>query len=351
VHVRVRARSFFLFAAFYFTKLFNFRLAQLHEEFYEGFQGLATGAIKEAAWIAYRESAKTSIAKIGLSWLIARKQVSDALRDNGDDVSGWGERLYINVGSYDKANAESILFDVVTKLQGNDLLIAGFGHLYNQPRTKDPAQLKRIEFGRGIRVEAHTAHSSRCAVAYTNSSGRTSFCDDLQKAITAEHPPVVARDRENHQVSERRRVGSPLTARRSRVLIGDNGHRVADIYNVLTNANALATSKIQRNCPETRGAAARMASGNAIFRVARCTSTRGGWRYRTTMGMNILAAELNKASVQGRCSLTDLLPQTVSLPARWHAFPTALLKPCDVEFVLLQPEIEPLHGFAEFDGG
>ena len=92
--------------------------------------------MKEAAWIAYRESAKTSIGKIGLTWLIARKQVIDALRHNSEDVSGWGERLYVNVNSYDKANAESILFDVVTELQANDLLIGDFGHLYNQPRAK-----------------------------------------------------------------------------------------------------------------------------------------------------------------------------------------------------------------------
>ena len=102
------SRSFFLFAA-YFTKFFQFRPAPFHEQFYEGFEHLVAGVLKEAAWIAYRKSAKTSIAKIGLAWIIARKQVIDALRHNGEDVSHWGERLYINVNSYAKANAESIL--------------------------------------------------------------------------------------------------------------------------------------------------------------------------------------------------------------------------------------------------
>jgi len=76
----------------------------LHELTYQNFQDLVTGSAKEATWIAYRESANT----------IARKQVIDALRHNGKDVSTCGDRLYLNVGSYDKANAESVLFDVVT---------------------------------------------------------------------------------------------------------------------------------------------------------------------------------------------------------------------------------------------
>jgi len=71
---------------------------------YQNFQDLVTGSAKEAAWIAYSESANT----------ITRKRGIDALRHNGKDVSTCGDRLYLNVGSYDKANAESVLFDVVT---------------------------------------------------------------------------------------------------------------------------------------------------------------------------------------------------------------------------------------------
>jgi hypothetical protein len=68
---------------------------------------------------------------MGLAWIIARKQVIDALRKQVEDVSHWGERLYVNIDCYDKSNAESILFDVVTELQTNDLLIGDFGQLYN----------------------------------------------------------------------------------------------------------------------------------------------------------------------------------------------------------------------------
>ena len=68
--------------------------------------------------------------------LITREQVISALRHNRKDVSARGDRLQIKVDPYDKANAKSIFFDVVTELQANELLIADFGRLYYQPRTK-----------------------------------------------------------------------------------------------------------------------------------------------------------------------------------------------------------------------
>lgn len=80
------ARSFRLFAVYYFTRYFTYKAAPFQLDFFDDFEALVTGELKEAAWIAYRESAKTSIAKIGLAWIIARKQVIDALRSQGEDV-------------------------------------------------------------------------------------------------------------------------------------------------------------------------------------------------------------------------------------------------------------------------
>src|SRR5689334_15983946 len=85
------ARPLKRFAVYYFTKYFSYQPAPFHDDFFEDFQALVTGELKDAAWIAYRESAKTSIAKIGLAWIIARKQVIDPLREQGEDVSHWGE--------------------------------------------------------------------------------------------------------------------------------------------------------------------------------------------------------------------------------------------------------------------
>jgi hypothetical protein len=120
--------------------------------------------------------------------------VIDGLRKQGESVGHWGERLYINVDSYDKTNAESILFDVVTELQGNDRLIADFGHLYNQPRTKDQAQMKRISnfiTTNGIRIEAHTAMTPMRGRLYKQYRPDFVLRDDLENEITASSPPVT----------------------------------------------------------------------------------------------------------------------------------------------------------------
>jgi|GEM_PF-1055878 len=188
------ARSFHLFAVCYFTRYFTYKPAPFHNQFFEDFEDLVTGKLKEAAWIAYRESAKTSIAKIGLAWIIARKQVIDALRKSGEPVDHWGERLYVNVDSYDKTNAESLLFDVVTELQTNALLIGDYGHLYNQPRSKDEATRKRISdfvTTNGIRIEAHTALTPMRGRLFKHHRPDFVLRDDLENAITAESPAVT----------------------------------------------------------------------------------------------------------------------------------------------------------------
>lgn len=188
------AKSFKLFCVYYFTKYFTYPIAPYHDDFFQDFEDLVYGHVKDATWIAFRESAKTSIAKMGLAWIIARKQAIDALRRQGEDVSRWGERLYVNVDCYDKQNAESILFDVVTELQTNDLLIADFGQLYNQARTKDEATLKRVSnfvTNNRIRVEAHTALTPMRGRLYQQHRPDFILRDDLENAVTADSPAIT----------------------------------------------------------------------------------------------------------------------------------------------------------------
>src|SRR3954466_11788186 len=94
------AKSFTLFKFYYFTKYFSYRPAPFHEEFDQDVEDLVYGRIKDVGWIIYREGSKTSHAKIALAWVICRKTLIDELRKQGEDVSHWGERLYLNVDSY-----------------------------------------------------------------------------------------------------------------------------------------------------------------------------------------------------------------------------------------------------------
>jgi hypothetical protein len=189
------SKSFKLFCIYYFTHYFRHPLAPFHEDFYQDFEDLVYGRVKDAAWVAFRESAKTSIGgSMGLSWIAARKKVIDGLAKDGVDVSQWGARRYVNVDCYDKANAENILFDLVTELQTNDLLIADYGHLYNEPRTKEQVQLKRVaKFNTtsGVRFEAHTAMTPTRGRKVGTERPDFVLRDDLENTITAESPAVT----------------------------------------------------------------------------------------------------------------------------------------------------------------
>jgi hypothetical protein len=109
-------------------------------------------------------------------------------------VSHRGERCYINVERYDKSNAKSILFDMVSELQTNTLLIADFGQLYNQSRSKDEAVLKRISYfvsDNRIRVGANTALMPMRCRLYQQHCPDFVLRDDLENAITAKSPTLT----------------------------------------------------------------------------------------------------------------------------------------------------------------
>jgi hypothetical protein len=75
---------------------------------------------------------------------------------------------------------------VVTELQTNSQLIADFGQLYNQPRSKDEATLKRIAnlvTTNRIRVEAHTALTSMRGRLYQQHRPDFVLRDDLENEI------------------------------------------------------------------------------------------------------------------------------------------------------------------------
>lgn len=139
-------QDFSLFFAYYFNEYIKYPFAPFHFEMFSDLKDLQKRNIRELAWLMFRESAKTSIAKIFLIYLICYKI-----------------RRYLNVDSFDKANAESTLFDVVTTLQTNRKIIADFGQLYNAKRNSEEATIKRITnfvTNNSIRVEAHSTQES-----------------------------------------------------------------------------------------------------------------------------------------------------------------------------------------------
>jgi len=131
---------------YYYVDYIKYPFAPFHYEMFEDIKKLTNGTYREVAWVAFRESAKTSIAKGFITWLIATSK-----------------RKYINVDSFDKENAERMLFDAILELQKNPRLLQDYGELYNVRRNSEELTQKKISnflTNNGVRVEAHSTQES-----------------------------------------------------------------------------------------------------------------------------------------------------------------------------------------------
>lgn len=106
-----------VFFAYYFPEYIKYPFADFHFRMFVDAGRLLSGAIRELAWTMFRESTKTSIAKALVVYLIATEQ-----------------RRYVD--SFEKTNAESILFDVADALMNNRGLVADYGQLFSKKRRR-----------------------------------------------------------------------------------------------------------------------------------------------------------------------------------------------------------------------
>lgn len=139
-------QDFGLFFCYYFVDYIKYKFAPFHLEMFQDVKDLMNDKIRELLWLMFRESAKTSIAKAFVLWLIT-----------------YNKRRYLNVDSFDKENAERILFDIVVEMQTNQRYKADFGEMYNAKRNADEVTQKRVNnfiTNNGVRVEAHSTQES-----------------------------------------------------------------------------------------------------------------------------------------------------------------------------------------------
>jgi phage terminase large subunit-like protein len=140
------SNDFALFFCYYYIDYVKHPFADFHYKMFEDIKGLIDGTYREVCWTMFRESAKTSIAKGFITWMIATEK-----------------RNYINVDSFDKENAERMLFDAILELQKNPRLLQDYGELYNVRRNSEELTQKKISnflTNNGIRVEAHSTQES-----------------------------------------------------------------------------------------------------------------------------------------------------------------------------------------------
>lgn len=117
----------FYFGAYHFPEFFRHPAAPFHIDFCDDYERLMNGEIDLFAWIAYRESSKTSWAKILLTHAIAYRK-----------------KRFINYDSYDKDNSEAALFDVANWLMTKERLIEDYGQMI-PPNARKKGDSKTIQ--------------------------------------------------------------------------------------------------------------------------------------------------------------------------------------------------------------
>lgn len=179
-------REFAYYLFYYFSEYFAYKTPDFHWNFFDDCQKLVNGELRDALWIAFRESAKTTLAKIFVCWCICYKK-----------------KKYIAWDSYDGSNAESALFDIAINLQTNKKLIRDFGRLYRKKKSQipkdeeeDAPKIKRIGnfiTENKIKVEMFTTQESARGRITGKERPDLFVFDDVENVITKESLALTSR--------------------------------------------------------------------------------------------------------------------------------------------------------------
>ena len=138
------------FIPYYFPGYMQLAFAPFHFDMAYDLKRIFSHQLDEVAWIMHADAAKSSIVKsAGITYAICLNK-----------------KRYINVDSFDKGNAEQMLFDVTLALQTNQRIINDFGQLYYKKKHKDAMQeAKKKSIGEfitenDVKVEAFSVGTS-----------------------------------------------------------------------------------------------------------------------------------------------------------------------------------------------
>lgn len=178
----ITSKSFPAFFLYYYLDSIKYPFAPFHFEAMMKLQNLITETDKrEFLWVAFRESAKSTIARAFITWLIVNKY-----------------RSYIIVGSYDQANAESTLFSVINTLQTNDRLRADFGNLCPDQKKDEKGfnRIKKFLTNNDVLLEAMTTQQSARGRLHKDRRPDFFLGDDLETYKTALSETVTSKTKE-----------------------------------------------------------------------------------------------------------------------------------------------------------
>lgn len=160
--------DFKYFAMYYFPEFFTYEAAPFHLDMYEDLHKLSLMEFQYLMWVMFRESAKTSIAKMFAVWNVCYEQ-----------------KRYINFDSYEKENAEAALFDIAVWLQTNQRIIRDFGQLYWEDRiagqrVKTMKRLNSFVTANKVKFEAFSTQESTRGRIYGNVRPDMFVLDDIE---------------------------------------------------------------------------------------------------------------------------------------------------------------------------
>lgn len=174
-------QDFALFAMYYFAEHFTYAIPGFQWTMYKLLNEFTRGRFRFLLWVMFRESAKTTIAKVYVIYCIVYRK-----------------KRFINWDSYDKANSESALFDISTWLQMNRRLISDFGQLfYEDPKMiQRYSRMKRMgEFitTNRIKVKAYTTQEGTRGRIFDRFRPDMYVVEDYETTKTTESAPVTAK--------------------------------------------------------------------------------------------------------------------------------------------------------------
>lgn len=180
--VYLASNCFEAFFLFYFLENIKYRFAPFHYEAMRNLQSLLKSKDKrEFLWVAFRESAKSTVARAFLCWLIVT-----------------GKRKYIIVGSYDQANAEATLFAVINFLQTNERLKADFGNFCPEQKREEKGfnRIKKFLTTNNVLIEAMTTQQSARGRLHKDTRPDFFLGDDLETYKTAVSDAITNKTRD-----------------------------------------------------------------------------------------------------------------------------------------------------------
>jgi hypothetical protein len=171
-----KPEGFIYFCMYYFPEYYTYLIPDFHYDMYQDLEDLTNLIIFYLLWFCFRESSKTTIAKMYICWAGATQQ-----------------KHYINYDSYDKTNSELALYDVAIWFQTNRKIIADYGQLYFETGQKK-SKLKRINnfvLANGVKYEAFSTQTSLRGRVYMQYRPDLIVCDDIETNKTKKSVVIV----------------------------------------------------------------------------------------------------------------------------------------------------------------